>query len=265
MATHTIVAPPESASLPGGLFSILTFRNEGRWTEGVTWPDQSCGTLQTASSSICDPDDQLSEDGLPEGWPLDDGADNGASWATARGVFDVYATHSCSPVGTSVEQMNERALANLYAHEEQTVEARFWRAIGQGATVLNDGAPVDLKVGVGALEQTMWQTYGSGGSIHVPRAIATKLGARLTGQRLTTPIGTPVVAGNYGDVDLTNGIYTITAVPPMVAYRSEAGILGDPEYSFDTRQNNVTATANRIYLIGWGSCPVYSIQIDLSL
>ena len=49
------------------------------------------------------------------------------------------------------------------------------------------------------------------------------------------------------------------------AYRSEAAILGDPEYAFDTRQNNVTSTAFRTYLIGWNRCPVYSIQIDLSL
>lgn len=257
----TLVAPPERTPLTGGLFSVLSFPENGtRWEMGVTYPGQTCGLLPVSAGPGCPPDDP---DADPEGYPIP--ADREQPWREETATFTVSGVYTCSPVGITLAEAEDNAVADLQRHEEATVEDRIWRTVLADADPVEGvTAPVSIDAAVGILEQYIGATYGVQGIIHAPRWLVPSMDVTLRGQRLTTEnLGTPLVAGSgYGTTGTTT---TLVATPAMVGYRSQAEVVGTPEETFDRGQNLLQVLAQRTYLIGFDTCPPASITVDLTL
>lgn len=256
----TIVAPPERTPLAGGLFSVLTFPDtNARWEMGVTYPGQTCGILPVAAGPGCTPEEQDE----PDGWPLN--LDREQPWGSADDTFNVHGSFVCNPVGTTLAEAEQFAVADLQRHEEATVEDRLWaQHLSTAPAIEGVTAPVSLKAAVGILEQYIGRNYGVQGVIHLPRWLAPEVDTAQRGGRITTEtLGTPIVAGSgYGTAGET---VTIVATPAMVGYRTTAEVVGDLADTFDRSTNKLQVLAQRTYLIGFDTCPPVSITVDPNL
>lgn len=253
----TIVAPPERAPLVGGLFSVLTFRgDEDRWQTGVTFPGQTCGLIPVTEGPGCPPD----------GYDPEFAFDREMPWGEIPEAFTVSGQFSCSPVGTSLPEAEDNAIADLQRHEEAAAEKVLWDTQLSTADALT--APIGITavnadVALGLLEHHIAREYGSQGVIHAPRWLIPSLDVEVKGQRLVSKrLGTPVVAGGgYGDVGESD---LLVASPALLGYRSSIEIVGDPVETFDRGTNLVQVLSQRTYLIGLDTCPPASVQIDLT-
>lgn len=255
----TIVAPPERTSLTGGLFSVLTFPDStARWEMGVTYPGQTCGTLAVSAGPGCTPDGQAE----PDGWPID--LDREQPWGSADDTFTVSGSFVCNPVGTTLTEAEQFAVADLQRHEEATAEGELWARHLASAAPIGGAGPFKIKHAIGILEQYIGQTYGVQGVIHLPRWLAPSVGTAQRGGRLTTEtLGTPIVAGSgYG---IAGETVTIVATPAMIGYRTAAEVVGDLTDTFDRSTNQLQVLAQRTYLIGFDTCPPVSITVDPNL
>lgn len=215
--------------------------------------------------------------GLPK-----DLARNPGGTATAT-PFTVYGHFTCTPIGYTASAAQDLATAHLMDREQQRVEQAFWTRdlgnvpglVGMGATDVTIGiASDDLSIALGSLEQFIGTNYGSVGVIHMTRAVALAgLGLDLltsSSGRLFTVLGTPVVAGaGYpgtgpaGEVP-TAGTSWIYATPAVFGYRSEVfDSSARPGDLFDRGQNNLTAVAERTYLLGYDPCGVAAALVFL--
>lgn len=255
---QTIIEGPTRTPVPFGLFSVLTFpTGNERWEMGATWEGVTCGLLNGLGPLDCQLDEG-DDTGLPREYA------NTRGWGEAE-AFGVYGSYQCAPVGYSFADAANMAGEDLTLHEEATVEDILWHGhYGQaGLTTIESFGDFDLKTAFAEVEHRMAREYGSQGVIHVPRRLgllALSDGVlEVKGQRLSTKLGTPVVAGSgYSETDSK-----IVGVPPMVARRSEIIPLGDPTEMFDRGQNLVTTVAERSYLIGYDPCEPYAAGITL--
>jgi hypothetical protein len=133
---------------------------------------------------------------------------------------------------------------------------------------------VTLATGIALLEDYIATEYGSLGLIHCTRGTATVLAAEdlisNTGGRLTTTIGTPVVAGagypgtSPAGAEPAAGRAWVYVTPAVFGYRSEpftsSNRAGD---LFDRGQNDLYAVAERTYLLGYDPCGVGAVEVLL--
>lgn len=196
--------------------------------------------------------------------------------------FTVYGHFTCSPVGYSQTDAQDRATEHLLAREEQRVEQALWTGDLGNFPALQDAATVDVTVGaiddlaiaLGALEQYIATNYGNLGVIHMTRAAAlVGLGRDLltsSGGRLYTALGTPVVAGGgypgtgpAGEAAAA-GTTWLYGSPALFGYRSEVfDSSSRPGDLFDRAQNNLYAVAERTYLLGFDPCGVAAALVSL--
>lgn len=249
--TRAIVTAPDRAPVAFGLFSVLTFRgNADRWINGVTWEGSTCGPASAYEVGCTDTSEEI------------DRPERLLSWGTAE-AFSVEGTFSCTPVGLTLADIEDHAVADLQLHEEAAAEAHVWELLGDAENDdrvdVGEGEP---KAVLGRLERHIALQYGAQGVIHIPRQLAPFFESVLEtrGQRLTTFLGTPVIAGaGYGEADGT----TVYASPALLAYRGEAQVLGEAEQLFDRGRNLLTSVAQRDYLIGIDTCPTATATVTL--
>lgn len=208
--------------------------------------------------------------GTAPGLPKDLGA-NGGGLGTAS-PFTVYGHFTCSPVGFSPEMAQDRATQHLLAREEARVEQAFWTGdllndpnLAESANDLTPtppGTAVSADAGIAALENFVAGVYGSLGVVHMTRGAASVLLARdrlvQTGSRLTTGLGTPVVAGagypgtSPAGADPGVGETWVYVTPALFGYRSEVFTSSNRSGDlFDRATNDLYAVAERTYLLGF--------------
>lgn len=248
--TRAIVAAPDRAPTAFGLFSALTFRDAGRWINGVTWPGTSCGPASVYEVGCTDVPTDVNRPPRPLEWGAAD-------------AISVEGTYTCTPVGITLAEIEDRAVEDLQRHEEAAVEAHLWGllAADEGAEAVT-GLDTSPKGVLGALERHAALSYGSKGVLHLPRQLAPFFEGLLEvrGGQLQTFLGTPVAAGaGYGEANGT----AVYISPAVLAYRGEAQMLGTPEQLFETGINQLTAVAQRDYLIGYDTCPIASATVTL--
>lgn len=189
--------------------------------------------------------------------------------------FTVYGWFACSPVGYTFASAQDLATAHLLGREEQRVEQAFWTCdLGNipglacsGATDVSVGIGDPLGLSIGLLETYLATNYGNLGVIHMTRAtalaaIAEELVVSAVG-RLFTKLGTPVAAGGgypgtgpLGQSPPAGGSY-MYATPAMFGYRSDVFTSSSrPGDLFATSTNDLTAIAERTYLLGYDPCGV---------
>lgn len=254
MVNPLVVAPPARTPFPYGLFSVLTFRNDGRWLNGVTWPataPDAAATVHTVDYAECAPLNIAQPERI-------------SRWPESTLNATVSAGAKCTLIGTSAADIEAQAVEVLTSTEEREVEkAVYARYVTDPADpVLNpteavDGTDVERAIGI--MELRMAQEYVGQGTLHVSRALLPQIEGYLTAQGgvLRTKGGTPVVAGTgYPD----GAIFTL---PPTVAYRSEVTLLGDTDQTFDRGTNDQRAIATRDYVLGIDPGPVHTFTATL--
>lgn len=280
MAPAALVDGPVRQPLPYGLFSALSLRPQGsdRWESGARWEPLTCAKADGIGQYQAPP---TSTTGLPK---------NLAGNLPANGLatpFTVYGHFTCSPVGWTQAAAQEQAVAHLLNREEYAVEAAFWTGSlgnlpslqlpgtgnGYPATATVGTGTTDIVGGLGLLEDYIGDNYGSLGVIHVTRATALAGIARLalvtSGGRLTTALGTPVVAGSgYPGTGPAGqaaaaGTQWAFASPALLGYRSEVFDSSNGGNDlFDRGLNTMYAVAERSYLLGFDPCGTAAVLID---
>lgn len=279
-APATLVEGVQRQPLPYGLFSVLTPRPEGdsRWLNGVEWETLSCDPASGRSGPSCEDvaDDQGNYPNTVFGLPKN--LDRNVGGTGEAAAFAVYGHFNCSPVGFTPELAQERASAHLMAREQARVEQALWTGdlgnfpnMSDGVDVLTGSPLSSAAEALALLEDYIAQTYGSLGVIHGSRGAVTILSTpggnvQATSTRLTTTLGTPIVAGaGYPNSDTAGavaaqGTFWLRATPALFGYRSE--ILtssATPGDLLDRSTNDLYAIAERGYLLGWDPCGVAAV------
>lgn len=246
------VAAPARTPLAFGLGSVIAWRPGERWENGVEWTGPTCLPAAGRGGPNCE-----TAVGLPK--DFDAHPTNGDA-----NSFVVYGSDHCSIVGSSFEEAQSRATAHLESREEARAEQALWT--GDLANTPNFSgangytAPTDLgakdspQAALAAVEGALASNYGSVGVIHMSRQTAVLLRRWLVanGGRLTTTLGTPVVAGaGYPDGKIIGS-------PSLFGYRSEIFTSSDRAGDLLDRSNNeMYAIAERSYLIGFEPCGLW--------
>jgi hypothetical protein len=194
--------------------------------------------------------------------------------------FTVYGHFNCLATGYTPQSAQDLATAHLLAREEQRVEQAFETGdLGNHpnlseATEIASGTHSVID-GLAYLEYVIGHSYGSVGVIHMTRGMALQaIGADVviaTGGRLTTVLGTPVVAGGgyeglgpEGSPALTAGQSWAYATPAIFGYRTEPFTSSNsPGDLFNRANNMLTAIAERSYLLGFDPCGVAAVLLQL--
>lgn len=267
-APAALVPGIQRQPLPFGLFSVLQFREgPARWENGILWEKGTCDPVYIIGDPSCAPTDEgrTQATGLPKNL-----SSNDYGWPSGVTPFTLYGHYSCSLASTTVEDAEAFARTHLVTREEAGAERELWAGTAGLKIAFNkavgktypDLSPVDA---VATLEQHIAVEYGSLGVMHMPRSIATVLLARqvltVSGGRLTTALGTPVVAG-AGYPDKEKKIFVTSS---LVGYRSEifapTAERGD---LIDRGTNTLTAIAERSYVIGYDPCGLAAATVDLT-
>lgn len=262
--------------LPYGLFSQVAMRpTDERWQFGVQWERLPADPLDgIGDAANADPENEV--EGLPKSLTK-----NWQDPGTAS-PFTVYGYFTGSPAGISVQDAQERAISHLQNREEHRVEQALWTGdldnspSLRSATANSDTSALPLEYGLGWLEEISAQEFGSQGVIHMTRGAALQaLGDYVvvaSGGRLTTQLGTPVIAGSGYDGSgpgeagsAAAGTSWAYVTPPLFGYRSEVFTSSNrPGDLLDRGKNNLTAIAERTYLLGYDDFGVYGTLLSLA-
>lgn len=274
IAPPALVEAPPVLPLAFGLLSAVDFR-PGRFETGVEWePNGGTGPLD----GIGAPDD-TSTLGLPKTLGSDTSADT-----FDASPFTIYADWQGTPVSFTPEQAQAKAQARLTQWESHRVEqALFSGDLGNTPNLTGVGGSVaptvvtELKAtfagGIGALEDFIATTLGRSGVIHMTRGMAL-MGIEdkvleVKSGRLVTMLGTPVIAGSgyAGTAPDGNGSVETTwayATAPIIGYRSEVFTSSDRAGDLmDRSTNDLTAIAERTYLIGFDQDAIGAVEVSL--
>jgi hypothetical protein len=268
------VTPPELVAgaprvqLPFGMFSYLAPRENStdHWQGGgATWEYLDPFTVE-ALGQVQNP--QSDTFGLPKNLDrtIDSGDDEVDPGFTAGLSFGVYGHFVATPVAWSPETVAARAVEVLLAFEERQVEHVFWTGSADNTPNLADPVSLgsfstaDVFVALGELETYIGDTYGSLGVMHMSRRNALMLLHNgtlvVSGSRLSTALGTPVVAGSGYTSDV------MKASPAIFGYRSEIFTSSDVRGDLlDKSQNNLYGIAERTYLLGFDPTGVAAVTI----
>jgi hypothetical protein len=195
-------------------------------------------------------------------------------------AFTVYGYWSCSPVGFTPEQAQQRATEHLLAYEEARVERALWTGdldnepSLKGAPDLLSGGSLPIVQALAVLEDHLAAHYGSLGVIHLTRGAALQGLAEdalhVAGGRLLTALDTPVVAGaGYPGTgpngEPTGGGFSWAYVTPsLMAYRSDVFTSSNrPGDLLDRATNDMYAVAERQYLLGFDPCGTAAVRLAL--
>lgn len=141
----------------------------------------------------------------------------------------------------------------------------------QTAATVVTGAPVDIVMGLGLLEQALANCYQGDGVIHAPASLGSALIAwgliRLVGGRYETTNGNLVAIGRGYDGTspagaTTSGVAWMYATGAVFYARSPLREFSRTEM-FDRNTNTLDALAERTYVVGWDCCHL-AIPIDLT-
>lgn len=259
IAPAALVEGAARLPLPYGLFSAVAMRPSGdRWENGVLWEPGTTSELGAVPAPDCEsPTD------------IDLGLTANVEDAGEASSFTVYGYYHGNPIATSPEVAQAKALDHLLNREEARVEKALWTgdlgntpSLAGTAELLEVDDPYTYVEGLALLEQTVAADYGSLGVIHMTRQMASvglslqALSAR--NGKLTTALGTPVVAGAGYDgsdpdgQDAPEGQSYVYVTPQLFGYRSEPFTSsGRPGDLLDRTDNTLYAIAERTYLIGF--------------
>lgn len=243
--TWQLVEAPPVVPLPYGIFSVAEPRlsTDEHWRLGIRWQSQACSATKVTTGPCIDAE-------VP---PLD--PDDYCSVSEYE-PFTVYTYDDDSIPGHTLEEHLANARQRLLNTEQRSVEEYLWANMVADATSTTlTGAPAGVVLGY--VEQVLNQNYGGQGVIHMNRLTATFLWEYLevSGGRLMTKLGTPVVAGaGYESVSapLSND-FTIFGTGPLVIYR---GDVDTRQQAVDKATNQVSYIAQRDYVVGW-DCVAY--------
>jgi hypothetical protein len=258
------VEAPASVPYRFGLFTALAPSappdgDDAHWRLGVQWQSQACGGARETSGP-CVQDAQAAVGIVP---------DFHVCYVSGFDPFTVYAFND-DTVGaaTSLQAHADNARERLAAGEQEAVESHLWgqmRAIESNPVA---GTGKSMSYCVGWLEQRLAELYGNQGVIHMNRLAAHLLagpGGSLVreGNRLTTVLGTTVVAG--GGYDETAGALPTSTIlygtGPLAMYRSD--VTNTPPVTLDRARNDMSILAQRDYVIGW-DCVLVGITAPLA-
>lgn len=262
-----IIAPKQRIEAPvtqrptGGLFSQFAPIEDSsiRWENGVTWED----VARTDIGSI----GQYQKPGTVKGLPK--------TLDTPRGVtreslepLTLYAVFRTTPLDHTPEEAVAIAAQRLAQYEEFEVEKALWSGVaGAGPALINvqewanNSGPQDAESAWNATEHYA-RTPGIRPTFHVSRRLCGLLTARqmfecLPDGTFRTKMGTPVVAG-YGYVDKPP---VIVSTGPIQIYRGDVFTSTNAGGGFDKGQNDLTAVAERQYVIAYNYDDAYKVQV----
>lgn len=262
-----IIAPKQRIEAPvtqrptGGLFSQFAPIEDSsiRWENGVTWED----VARTDIGSI----GQYQKPGTVKGLPK--------TLDTPRGVtleslepLTLYAVFRTTPLDHTPEEAVAIAAQRLAQYEEYEIEKALWSGVkGAGPALVNvqewanNSGPQDAESAWNAAEHYA-RTPGIRPTFHVSRRLCGLLTARqmfecLPDGTFRTKMGTPVVAG-YGYVDKPP---VIVSTGPIQIYRGDVFTSTNGGGGFDKGTNDLTAVAERQYVIAYNFDDAYKVQV----
>lgn len=262
-----IIAPKQRIEAPvtqrptGGLFSQFAPIEDSsiRWENGVTWED----VARTDIGSI----GQYQKPGTVKGLPK--------TLDTPRGVtleslepLTLYAVFRTTPLDHTPEEAVAIAAQRLAQYEEYEIEKALWSGVkGAGPALVNvqewanNSGTQDAESAWNATEHYA-RTPGIKPTFHVSRRLCGLLTARrmfecLPDGTFRTKMGTPVVAG-YGYVDKPP---VIVSTGPIQIYRGDVFTSTNGAGGFDKGTNDLTAVAERQYVIAYNFDDAYKVQV----
>lgn len=257
---RSLVTGAPRQELPYGLFSVVTPRegNTVRFENGVEFEGIDLATPDSGGligSFMCKGDDPENSGATTFGLPKGQTSARAMSEASE---FTIYELVKCSPIGNDLGASQRLAIEALTLNEQRKVEWTLWTgAVGNTpnfteATALTAGT--SAREAIAELEDTLAWEYGSQGVLHVPYRLASSLAAKgdltVSGGRLYTGLGTPVVAGaGYRDSS-GEPVDTIVITPPMFAFRTEIFTSSQTQSDLlDRSKNDLYGVAERTYVI----------------
>jgi hypothetical protein len=262
-----IIAPKQRIEAPvtqrptGGLFSQFAPIEDSsiRWENGVTWEDVARVDIGSIG--------QYQKPGTVKGLPK--------TLDTPRGVtleslepLTLYAVFRTTPLDHTPEEAVAIAAQRLAQYEEYEIEKALWSGVkGAGPALINvqewanNSGPQDAESAWNAAEHYA-RTPGIKPTFHVSRRLCGLLTARqmfecLPDGTFRTKMGTPVVAG-YGYVDKPP---VIVSTGPIQIYRGDVFTSTNGAGGFDKGQNDLTAVAERQYVIAYNFDDAYKVQV----
>lgn len=250
LATWQLVEAPVTTPLPFGLFSVAEPRLpvDEHWRSGVQWLTQACAPTGTTTGPCID----LTPPILTAGQLCS---------ILKYDPFTVYSYNTDEIIGFTLAEHLEQTKQRLINGEQYGAESYLWTAIAATA-VITDLSWSALDVALGYVEYELAQAYFGQGVIHMNRITAIALGQhlRVAGGRLTTLLGTPVIAGGGYDsanVSPSTGGH-IYGTGPVVLYR---GDIDTRETAVDKSTNQASIIAQRDYVVGW-DCSAVGAKIN---
>ena len=262
-----IIAPKQRIEAPvtqrpsGGLFSQFAPIEDSsiRWENGVTWEDVARVDIGSIG--------QYQKPGTVKGLPK--------TLDTPRGVtleslepLTLYAVFRTTPLDHTPEEAVAIAAQRLAQYEEFEVEKALWSGVkGAGPALINaqewanNSGPQDAESAWNVAEHYA-RTPGIKPTFHVSRRLCGLLTSRqmfecLPDGTFRTKMGTPVVAG-YGFVDKPP---VIVSTGPIQIYRGDVFTSTNGAGGFDKGQNDLTAVAERQYVIAYNFDDAYKVQV----
>ena len=262
-----IIAPKQRIGAPatqpprGGLFSQFAPIEDSsiRWENGVTWED----VARTDIGSI----GQYQKPGTVKGLPKVLDTPKGVTVESLE-PLTLYAVFRTTPLDHTPEEAVAIAAQRLAQYEEYEVEKALWSGVkGAGPALINvqewanNSGPQDAESSWNATEHYA-RTPGIRPTFHVSRRLCSLLTARqmfecLPDGTFRTKMGTPVVAG-YGYVDKPP---VIVSTGPIQIYRGDVFTSTNAGGGFDKGQNDLTAVAERQYVIAYNFDDAYKVQV----
>lgn len=204
--------------------------------------------------------------------------------------FTVLGSWSCALGGNTVERAQQRARDHLTAGEQHAVEWAVWTGQADnhepideadayhGPRFAHPDTPVIGTVRCAAdllaiIEDYTSQVYTGDPLVHLPRAVLPYLAdaglVTRSGTHLETPYGTSLVAGaGYGEANTgpdgtraPDGAWWVYVTGAMQVWRSDVFTPPNPAAGFSRCSNEMTAIAERTYLVGW-ECFTAAVLFD---
>lgn len=262
-----IIAPKQRIEAPvtqrptGGLFSQFAPIEDSsiRWENGVTWEDVARADIGAIG--------QYQKPGTVQGLPKTLGTPRGVTLESLE-PLTLYAVFRTTPLDHTPEEAVAIAAQRLAQYEEYEVEKALWSGVkGAGPALINvqewanNSGPQDAESAWNAAEHYA-RTPGIKPTFHVSRRLCGLLTARqmfecLPDGTFRTKMGTPVVAG-YGFVDKPP---VIVSTGPIQIYRGDVFTSTNAAGGFDKGTNDLTAVAERQYVIAYNFDDAYKVQV----
>lgn len=265
-APRIAVAPPAFTPRRYGLFSAAQMLTDESWE----WRN---GVVHDRPSAGCAPTGGVWVEECPPEAPDPKVATSEATEANGGDPFAIYAGASCSPVGITAAEWDERAQTRLLAAEEWLVELVLQGnapvAVAPNfdgdqpadggfttPTLVSLGSEATAAGAMSAAEGFLAECYGGRGVIHVPAAgipfLADANQVVRNGGVLETQVGNLIAV--HGNNPASSGDITIWVTGAVTVRRSGVEMVGDFASSLDRQKNTVDRFAERAYVVTWDCC-----------